>query len=39
MKWLMVLVALPGVVLAQFGNVDESVTSLMTSGVINKVAK
>jgi len=34
MKWLMVLVALPGVGWAQFGNVDESVTHLMTSGMI-----
>lgn len=34
MKWLLVFVALPGVGWAQFGNVDESVTHLMTSGVI-----
>lgn len=37
MKWLLVLVALPGIGLAQFGNVDESVTHLMTSGAINSI--
>ena len=35
MKWLMVFVALPGIGWAQFGNVDESVTHLMTSGMIS----
>ena len=33
----MVFVALPGIGLAQFGNVDESVTHLMTSGMITGI--
>jgi hypothetical protein len=34
MKWLLIFVAVPGIGWAQFGNVDESVTHLMTSGMI-----
>jgi len=34
MKWLIVFVAMPGIVCAQFGNVDESIAHLMTSGMV-----
>src|SRR5512140_2687591 len=35
MKWLIVFVAMPSIGLAQFGNVDESVKALMTSGMVS----
>lgn len=34
MKWLIVFLAAPGIGLAQFSNVDESVARLMTSGML-----
>ena len=35
MKWLIVFLAVPGIGLAQFSNVDESVARLMTSGMLS----